>query len=1196
MPSLDALSFDAADALLKAATFRVHLGQHPHREAMADFFGTGFFVAARSPETPATPSGNARAPGIDRLALSARHNFEGCAPEQVFDADYKGTRIRVQWIASQSSERADIAVLRLVDNPDAVPIDGLRVGYLDPHATLATRRDFFEGCAAVSIFGYPQRVDGSVGWRIDGGVDSSQAIIISPEPTPAERVSIRGSRITGLEGISGAAILDRRLARGIAVQGSYDVRLTDREGGEVWEGAGDVRGSEIGLLVAEHPDLADQFERLELLDAALRPPAPEPTLPDQPYPLLDPYTHPRTFAGRLREVDTLLSRLQAPKLVLCVHAPSGAGKSSLLLAGLVPRLRTAKRPVCLDRRPGEPGLAGRIVRDLLAVPDEFELSDTRPDVWRELVMWIAHAHRLAGQPPVIILDQIDDILRHPTRRDEALARLGPLIAATASRVAGQQDFPCRWVLCYRHEFHGEVAAWLQDVLAPARRAGREGLASLPFELADSDRQQSWAVPLIGAAAPGANALDAAKQAFLHAVQQPLTILRPGGGPQYPLRFEEGGAERLASAFARARVRDPGAPLAPELQVVLGHLIEHAASDGATSVIRVPSDEEALDAAITGALAAHLRRALETVFPLIPGQSAPRLRRSLALLMLRELVDEHGQRAQGRTREELVQAIGPGGDAIVDTLESPRMRLIMQEERGHALRYVLTHDRLAEVVKAFIDDESARGDLDLDPRVVQLRQLVAQRSELYFRAKDESAVVLTREPRDLIAAAEAALFFTEHQRAWWDESRRWFEVAEALSSDPRTGFQALVGLTRQTYVDWTRIERRLRTVDVDPKVFWSGPWAGDDATGEAFEAGEILDVVEHTHRAFFTTSALVSAMSFAVEEVLRRSPAHAPRAHQMRARLRKGARAQPAPFVAPAWCRGDAWHLPDDDEGLCGFVEVPGGPFWMGSDRSLDPQAFDDELWPEESARRRRGWFTRNSQRSDDRATEGNLTLPTFYIGRYPVTVAQFRLFAEAMGRGTAEAIAGVPDHPVVHVSWHEALAYCRWLDGCLRSWPALPDRLRAVLGAGGGLGLPSEAEWEKAARGTDRRIYPWNGPIDATRANYLQTGVGRTTPVGAFPTGASPYGCLDMSGNVWEWTRSLWGKSSDKPDFTYPYEPGKRRENLQAGREISRVVRGGSFDNLHLHVRAACRFSSRPAYRGADVGFRVVVSPFFSGL
>ena len=98
--------------------------------------------------------------------------------------------------------------------------------------------------------------------------------------------------------------------------------------------------------------------------------------------------------------------------------------------------------------------------------------------------------------------------------------------------------------------------------------------------------------------------------------------------------------------------------------------------------------------------------------------------------------------------------------------------------------------------------------------------------------------------------------------------------------------------------------------------------------------------------------------------------------------------------------------------------------------------------------------------------------------------------------------------------------------------------------------------------------------------------------VGSFPTGASPYGLLDMSGTVWEWTRSLWGKEWDKPEYGYPCQPGREREDLSAPREILRVLRGGSFDYNRRSARCAYRYRLNPDLTYNYVGFRVVVSPF----
>lgn len=266
----------------------------------------------------------------------------------------------------------------------------------------------------------------------------------------------------------------------------------------------------------------------------------------------------------------------------------------------------------------------------------------------------------------------------------------------------------------------------------------------------------------------------------------------------------------------------------------------------------------------------------------------------------------------------------------------------------------------------------------------------------------------------------------------------------------------------------------------------------------------------------------------------------------------------------AWrFRADAWHLPY--EPLLGFVEIPAGPFRMGSDRARDADTFGNEQ------------------------PQHEVELPGYYVARYPVTVAQFRAFVEASGYKPThpQSLHGPLHQPVVKVTWYDALAYCDWLTNQLRLWSGTPKPLAYRLREQGGrVTLPSEAEWEKAARGTDGRRYPWGKDPDPSRANYSATGIFGASAVGCFPEGASVYGVEDLSGNVWEWTRSLQG--------TYPYPAEKaaraQREDLEASEAIRRVLRGGAFWSDGPGVRCATRDDSSIRRANDNIGFRVVVT------
>ncbi len=170
-----------------------------------------------------------------------------------------------------------------------------------------------------------------------------------------------------------------------------------------------------------------------------------------------------------------------------------------------------------------------------------------------------------------------------------------------------------------------------------------------------------------------------------------------------------------------------------------------------------------------------------------------------------------------------------------------------------------------------------------------------------------------------------------------------------------------------------------------------------------------------------------------------------------------------------------------------------------------------------------------------------------------------------------------PLQPVVGVTWYEAIAYATWLSHQ----------------SGERFGLASEAEWEAAARGDGRQPYAYGDTFDPWRANALETHVRGTLPVGVFPDGASPFGAEDMTGNVWEWTRSAWGRTNDPnwsgaPPYAYPYNPDDGREALDGPPDLCRVLRGGSWVSRPESTLVYARNSLLPGYRYHGYGLRLV--------
>lgn len=283
-----------------------------------------------------------------------------------------------------------------------------------------------------------------------------------------------------------------------------------------------------------------------------------------------------------------------------------------------------------------------------------------------------------------------------------------------------------------------------------------------------------------------------------------------------------------------------------------------------------------------------------------------------------------------------------------------------------------------------------------------------------------------------------------------------------------------------------------------------------------------------------------------------------------------------------------------------MILVPEGTFLMGSTR----EDIDKLLG-----------LDRNIEidRLDNEFPQREVYLNAYRIDKYPVTNAPYKQFIESGGYEQKAfwsdagwqyivqtnplesneldgVLQGEPDCPVVNISWYEAEAFAKWA----------------------GKRLPTEAEWEKAARGTDGRSYPWGNEFDKTRLNCAEAKIERPTPVTKYPQGQSVYGCFDMVGNVWEWTADWYDSqyyrhapnknplgpimAEENPCFWRPEEVGISIYELKpsAGSKTlsaCKVLRGGSWNGSGIvHVRCANRDYDEPTYKNDTIGFRCAKS------
>ncbi len=446
--------------------------------------------------------------------------------------------------------------------------------------------------------------------------------------------------------------------------------------------------------------------------------------------------------------------------------------------------------------------------------------------------------------------------------------------------------------------------------------------------------------------------------------------------------------------------------------------------------------------------------------------------------------------------------------------------------------------------------------------------------------------------------------------WWDETLL-LTVGQLITTNPQkasdllTAIQQLPSPPETPHYNVTFVARALADV---PEGLLSHVWRVRES------------VVEHLAKAVAAVEAVFSPQA------------------RLEAGVALGTLGDPRPGTGVVAAEAGRSLLPD-----IVWVQVPAGPFLMGS---TDEQV---EYWKDWTRQRIENGTDRIEGIAPERLLEiytawweiergqHALEMPAFLIARYPVTNAQYRCFTDADGYNDPRWWGGEtspawawrtgkprldwqrtdrpdfwhdprfngPNQPVVGVTWYEAMAFCRWLAEQLRTPAAVlgpncklrvwrDDKLETLdYPEPFAVRLPTEAEWEKAVRGTNAWTWPWGNEWKEMSANTREANLGQSSPVGVLPVDASPYGVVDVAGNVREWTLSLWRTDWIDSTFNYPYHPDDAREDTVPGDEMLRVIRGGSWGMHYGAARCAARNYTSAHYSNYGGGFRCVspVSP-----
>lgn len=803
------------------------------------------------------------------------------------------------------------------------------------------------------------------------------------------------------------------------------------------------------------------------------------------------------FCGREVEAP-LVCRMALSCPMLTLFGQSGVGKTSLLLAGVVPLLIEEGYDYAYIRALGDPLQAIRQgVCEALSLPGCE--GETLYDFFR---VDLGQEGRL-----VVILDQFEEVFVRASTSKKTRKQFWREVSECLSLTNPEVHF----VLCLREDFLAE--------LDEARRPLDEGeSAPVPTILRDSYRLTSLVT-------------DAAYLAIVEPARRARCTVEPRLtdlllGREYPPDLEKSEGSRWSLAEADGTVPPPS------LQIVMDRLYRQALVDvGYKSPIGGAGDKTwrppiltlTLDQyqALGGAgsiLAEYVTSGLDEV-PMQGGD------RAAAMTLLKVMVTSQATKAVLDDAEMIAEMTETDPDFDADDAQAVacaratraalvNLRLVRSFKMGERVLYELAHDHMAAEIATWISQDEMQAKLTRD---LLRRELDSWRS--LGKLVEPEALRLIHERRDALrrlGADESELLLRSALAAGY-EVPYWRERAPAV-----------IGKVEHELFDGLASENSNRAQQAV---------AGLVALASSSIINRLAELIE----ADFASTSVIWVDRKGKEHPVRHTVLNVTTVRQQRAMRALTKIALPNATEALA-----RWTPP-------GMVLISAGPFTMGSTE-------EDREKPVHEA-----------------------CLDTFWIDCYPVTNAQWAAYLKGKGwqqqelwtdSGWTWKLQEHPepdgwnqskrklDHPVQGISWYEALAYARWAGKCLLS----------------------EAQWEKAARGTDGRRYPWGDGFDECKCNTSESGIGGTTPVGKYsPAGDSPYGVADMAGNVWEWCRNL--------DVPYPYNDTDGREVLEG--TGYRVLRGGSFCRDSQYARTAYRNYVIPNFRYNLHGVRVGVADLF---